>query len=302
MACWITDGSSGFSINGNVVTVAHIDEQQYMYNAMWQDGNGVLSGKHYWKIHFLTLTDIASVGLTSKECLKQGYACQAILYSGNLTNCSGRLVGSFGPSPKEGDVIGILAIFESDRLKVYIDVNGKSLGLAFNVPASTFNSIYPIVSFNDSGSATCTKQTEIPDIFNRAPTTFAGIEGDWKLTDFQENGVMVDIPCSSTSSIALKEANRYTWHVSATNSYWTTLYKEDGNWKTSDTLRTLMGILCPKLLKFECSMSVLMSDVKIIEIDESGHLSIKSDKISSTWSRNDTAPGPYVGEPFALFR
>lgn len=298
MACWITDGSSGFTVNGNVVT--HIDDQgvDNVFNAMWQEGDGVSSGKHYWKIHFQTLEDGAGVGLTSKDHFKEGYACKAIKYLGNLSNSGGLLVGNFGPRPNVGDVIGILAVFEDDRLKVYIDVNEKSLGLAFNVPASTFKTIFPIVSFHKSGSATCTKQPETPNITGRASTTFTGIEGDWRLTNFQENGVILDLPCSPTSKIAKKETDKYSWHVKVVNGIRTSLSKEDGNWKTSGAFSTQM-LGPPESMKVEHSVNRLIGEVKIIEIDGSGNLSVKSDKISTTWARYDSAPGPYVGEPFA---
>lgn len=298
MSCWITDGSSGFTVNGNVVT--HIDDQgvDNVFNAMWQEGDGVSSGKHYWKIHFQTLEDGAGVGLTSKDHFKEGYACKAIKYLGNLSNSSGLLVGNFGPRPNVGDVIGILAVFEDDRLKVYIDVNEKSLGLAFNVPASTFKTIFPIVSFHKSGSATCAKQPETPNITGRASTTFTGIEGDWRLTNFQENGVILDLPCSPTSKIAKKETDKYSWHVKVVNGIRTSLSKEDGNWKTSGAFSTKM-LGPPESMKVEHSVNRLISEVKIIEIDGSGNLSVKSDKVSTTWVRYDSAPGPYVGEPFA---
>lgn len=298
MACWIDDGSTGFTINGNVVT--HIDDQgvDNVFNAMWLDGDGVSSGKHYWKIHFQTLEDGAGVGLTSKDHFKKGYACKAINYLGNLSNCGGLLVGNFGPRPEAGDVIGILAVFEGDRLKVYIDVNEKSLGLAFDVPATTFKTIFPMVSFHKSGSATCTKQPDTPNVTGRASTTFTGIEGDWRLTNLLENGFRLDLPCSPSSKISKKDTDSYSWNVKVVNHLGTNLSKEDGNWKTSGVSSTMM-LGPPASMKVEKSVNSLMNEVNVIEIDESGNLSIKSDKLSSTWLRYDSAPGPYVGEPFA---
>lgn len=298
MACWISDGSHGFSINGDVVT--HVDNEgvDNVFNCMWHDGDGVSSGKHYWKIHFLTLEDGAGVGITSKDHFKQGYACKAIKYLGNLSNGGGLLVGKFGPSPSAGDVIGILAVFEDDRLKVYIDVNDKQLGLAFNVPASTFKSVFPIVSYHKSGSATCTKQADIPIITDRASTSFDGIEGDWRLINVQENGTSLALESRPTSTIRKKETNEYAWSIKVCNGLRTNLSKKDGNWKTSVTCSTKM-LGPPELMKLESLLSSLMKDVSTIEVDGSGNLSIKSERVGSTWTRYDSAPGPYVGEPFA---
>jgi len=298
MACWIHDGSSGFTINGNIVSYLDNEGCDNVFNCMWQEGDGVSSGKHYWKIHFHTLEDGAGVGLTSRDHFKQGYACKAIKYLGNLSNGGALLIGNFGPSPTAGDVLGILAVFEGDRLKVYIDVNGKSLGLAFNVPASTFKSIFPLVSFHKSGSATCTKQTDIPIYTDRAPTTFVGIEGDWKLTNFQEKGVTVALQSSPTCKIRKQEENKFSWHAKVCNNLGTTLSRVDGKWKASATRATMM-LGPPELMKLEHSVSGLIEGVRIVEVEANDNLSIKSETISSTWTRYDSSPGPYIGEPFA---
>jgi len=297
MASWIHDGSSGFTINGNIVSYVDNEGCDNVFNSIWQDGEGVSSGKHYWKIHFQSLEGGAGVGLTSKDRFKQGYACKAIKYLGNLSNGGALLVGNFGPSPTTGDVIGILAVFEGDRLKVFIDVNGKSLGLAFNVAASTFKSIYPLVSFHKSGSATCTKQTDIPNFTDRAPTTFVGIEGDWKLSNFQENGVTLPLQSSPTCKIRKQDANQYSWSAKVCNNLGTTLSRADGKWKTSGTCATMM-MGPPELMKLEHLVSNLMDGVKIVEVANES-LSIKSETISSAWTRYDSSPGPYIGEPFA---
>lgn len=92
MACWITDGSDRFTINGNVVTHVDYAYVDNVFNAMWQDG--VSSGEHYWKIHFPILESGAGVGLSLKDHFKQGYTCETIKYMGNLSNDSGLLVSS----------------------------------------------------------------------------------------------------------------------------------------------------------------------------------------------------------------
>jgi len=75
----------------------------------------------------------------------------------------GRLVDEFGPALKSGDTLGILCIATEDNLKVVFDVNGKSLGVAFDVPRETLGlEILPFVRLLDSAVlniATCTNST-----------------------------------------------------------------------------------------------------------------------------------------------
>lgn len=308
MVCWITDGSSGFTIKGNVVTHADDRGVDNVFNAMWRDGDGVASGEHYWKIQFHTLSHGAGVGFTSKDHFKQGYACNAIKYLGNLSNGSGLLVGKFGPSPKAGDIIGILAVFVGDRLQMYIDLNQQSLGLAFDVPASTFKSIYPVVAFHKSGSATCTKESKIPNIRVRAPDDFTGIEGDWKLGYFEEkridperfkqSGIDSEFLVVPTSTITKSGPYEYSWHVQMVNNLSTTLSRKDGIWKTSNSSLTMM-LGTPQSLKLEYEISSLIEEVKVVELDYRGDLIIKSDRIVTSWRRYDSTPAPFVGAPFA---
>jgi len=204
---------------------------------------------------------------------------------------------SFGPSPSAGDVIGILADFCKDRLKVYIDINGKSLGLAFDVPATTFKSIFPFVSFSKSGSATCTKQSEIPNITDRAPTPFSDIQGDWKLSSVQENGDRLKLQSSPTCKIRKEDANTYSWFVKVANNVSTRLSNEGGNWKTSHVLSTRM-LGPPELMKLERTISALMEGLKDIKIEANGHLSAKSENTLSAWTRYDSTPQAFVGSIF----
>lgn len=287
---WITDGSVGFTVNEDVVSYVDKRGGDNVFNAMWQEGDGVSSGQHYWKIHFPTLVGGAGVGLTSRKHFRKGYACDTIKYLGNLSDGGGLLVFDFGPRPKQGDLIGILAVFEGDRLKVYIDVNNASLGLAFDVPASLFESIYPMVSFKESGSATCTKQMDIPNIKTRTPEKFTGIEGNWKLT--RRNGGLKGSR-TATTKIKKIDTDTYYWGVDVVNLHRYTLTKTNGNWKAIRDRSTKMGG-DPASLAFEDSFMRSISHVTTFEIDVNGNLAIGS----STWTRYDATPEPYVGQPF----
>jgi len=305
MAHWQPDGSSGFTVDGNIVT--HTDESGggNIFNSLWDDGDGgVTSGSHYWKIHFDTLEDGGGVGLTSKDLFKKGYACKSLSYSGNLSNGGALLVPSFGVAPCAGDTVGIFASFVDDRLKVYIDINGKTLGLAFDVPASTFTSVFPIVFFNSSGSANCHKENDPPGSIVRAATTFTGIEGDFKFTELLEgNGnplpVASELASTLTTKLRKDGENEFVWLTSVVNNIISRLWMEDGSWKTSHTQTRMMAGL-PEHMEVEHKIIDLIGSLTSINIDDNGHLCAKSDNLTSIWTRYDATPGPYVGEPFSL--
>lgn len=302
MAQWLPDGSSGFTIDGNTVT--HIDESGggNIFNCLWDEGDGVASGSHYWKIHFDSLEDGGGVGLTSKERFKEGYACRSLSYSGNLSNGSGLLVASFGAAPCAGDTVGIYASFADDRLKVYIDLNGTSLGLAFDIPASTFDSVFPIVFFNTSGSAKCQKESEPPGSIKRATACFGGIEGDWKLKELiQENDDPADVRAELKATLSTKlrkdGENEYIWCTNVVNNIITRLWSEDDKWKTSHVQSTKM-LGAPEDMDVEGKIIDLIGALTSINVNENGDLSVKSDASSSVWTRYDATSGPFVGEPF----
>lgn len=298
---WITDGSPGFTINGNVVT--HVDENvvDNVFNCMWQEYNGVSSGKHYWKINFRTLDGGGGgVGLTTKESFGKGYQCKGFCFNGNLSDDGKRLlVADFGQSPVQGDTIGILVSFEGDRLKVFLDINGKSLGLAFNVSVSEtkFTSVFPMVRFNHSGSATCIREQEIPDFTKCVPVTYTGIEGNWKLKRIQEGtnsfvlqNFFVYLRHSPTSEIRKIGENEYSWYTEVLNSFRTTLSIVNGIWKTDSVFHTLVGGRA-EVMQFESKISDLISNVRTVEVDSDGTLHINSGTITSAWKRcNVTLP------------
>lgn len=301
MAYWQPDGSSGFTVDGNTVT--HIDESGggNVFNCLWNEGDGVTSGSHYWKIHFDTLEDGGAAGVTSTGLFKEGYACKSLSYSGNLSTGGALLVSNFGAPPCAGDTVGIFASFEDDRLKVYIDLNGKSLGLAFDVPASTFDSIYPIVSFNTSGSAKCHKENEPPSSLARLSTAFTGIEGDWKFKELiQEDesplAISSELQPKLTTKLRKDAENEYVWTTSVVNNIISRLWLEDDKWKTSQVSTRMLG--SPEDMEVERKIIDLIGALSSISVDDNGDLSVKSDTLSSVWTRYDGSPGPYVGTPF----
>lgn len=292
---WIPDGSPGFTIKGDVVT--HIDDNvvNNVFNCMWQEGDGASSGKHYWKINFRTLDGGGGVGLTSKEHFGKGYECKGFCFNGNLSDGSGLLVADFGPPPAAGDTVGILVSFEGARLRIFFDINGKSLGLAFNVAATRFTSVFPMVRFNHCGSATCGQEVEIPSLTKRVPITYAGIEGNWKLKHIHEGSdtfvlqnLFVYLSHSPTTDIRKISEGKYSWFTEVLNSFRTTLSLTNGTWRTDYVSHTFIGPSA-EVIQFEGKICDLMSNVKIVEVDGNGTLHIKSGTIITSWKRYNAA-------------
>lgn len=295
MAYWYTDGSDDFTIDGDVATC--LGGKVSAFNVLWRDGDdGVTSGRHYWRIELQALDGGVGIGLTSMEHFRKGDACRSIMYSGDLItggiNGSNCLVENFGSKPQVKDVIGILAVFEGVNLRVYFDINGRSLGLAFEVPASTFKSVRPMVSFFFSGSAVCTKVRNVPDITVRAPNVFVGFEGEWKLTKFDDADITVaDAP---RAKFVFLEAGKYQWYVDRLR---TTLTFVNGMWK-ADAVISPGKSRNPERREEEKAIRSLMAEVRIIEIVKNGMLSVRSETNTSLWMRIVSVHEPFVGEPF----
>lgn len=293
---WLTDGSPGFVTMGSTVKLTSNGGLGNIYNAIWRDGDrGVSSGQHYWQIHFPNLRSeivvgSTGVGFTSREYFTKGYACKSIVYNGDL-NASGmqdrergRVVANFGPKIKDGDTVGLLVVFENHRLKVYIDVSGTSLGLAFDILASSFTSIYPLVSFHFDGSATCGKYLNIPTgIKSRRENVFPGILGPWKLTKF--DGTAIPYPVAPDCVLSLTSSTKpdeYTWRIDQFRAF---LIHANGTWKSRNIIlpqrKSTKGVNPEKDKKYYD----LINGVNNVELDDTGHLCIRSTNISTTWIR-----------------
>lgn len=67
------------------------------------------------------------------------------------------------------------------RIKVYIILNDKSLGLAYDVPEKTLDGIYPAVTFESKGVVEI-KETDIATVpIDLEPVKPLNIEGNWSL-------------------------------------------------------------------------------------------------------------------------
>ncbi|CAF3092962.1 unnamed protein product [Rotaria sp. Silwood2] len=183
------DASSAINVQGNTVICQKEDFYGSPINVLWKDPADK-SGLYYWQIEFLQLDKQgnASVGLTTQDHFKAGYAIKSMEYNGNLADGSAFLVGSFGDCIKQGDNIGILLNLTDSEMKVHLFLNGQPLGLAFHVQAPfSISVINVVVSFSANGEATIIRLKQVPTSLDRQEEQFNGIEGHWKLVDYPQH-------------------------------------------------------------------------------------------------------------------
>ncbi|CAF2663783.1 unnamed protein product [Rotaria sp. Silwood2] len=142
------DASSAINVQGNTVTCQKEDFYGSPINVLWKDPADK-SGLYYWQIEFLQLDKQgnASVGLTTQDHFKAGYAIKSMEYNGKRMNLrSDSKVSSFSIS-----VINV------------------------------------VVSFSANGEATIIRLKQVPTSLDRQEEQFNGIEGHWKLVDYPQH-------------------------------------------------------------------------------------------------------------------
>lgn len=98
--------------------------------------------------------------------------------------------GNFGPTLKTGDKCSILVKLVDSRIKVYIILNAKSLGLAFDVLENTLDGIYPAVKFLGEGSVEIEESliSDAPVVLE--PVKPLIIAGNWTLHSLGDDDIM----------------------------------------------------------------------------------------------------------------
>jgi len=306
---WKTDGSEELKVlSPNEIQSSQESSTGNVYNALWKESEeGVSSGTHYWKVTFSQVPEHSSpwIGLTDLQKFKKGWSFRGLMFGGpgNLSDGGGLLQGEFGPGLKEGDTVGMLVKFEEGKLKVYFDIDGKPLGLAFDLAASVIGASggFPAVHFSGPGQATIEKCAEIPSNLSRPEPVFNGIEGDWKLSSYK--GATPPSHRSPTLRITKLEGTATSYsvflHVINNISFKLDHDASSGSWSSGDNGRisTLMGG-SREDMDFEASMNSLTTNPNKVEVDPAGALNILKGDLSSVWTRYSTAKSPVTTDPF----
>eukprot|EP01121_Diplochlamys_sp_Union-15-3_P022805 TRINITY_DN981_c0_g1_i2.p1 TRINITY_DN981_c0_g1~~TRINITY_DN981_c0_g1_i2.p1 ORF type:complete len:289 (+),score=49.49 TRINITY_DN981_c0_g1_i2:95-961(+) len=147
------------------------------YNTLYKPSSGGFSsGRHYFEVEIHS-GDV-KVGVTTETHFAPGWANKGLYYHGNLSDGSGLIISSFGPKIKPSDKVGVALELTDSSLKIYVIINGKSLGLTFFVSAPYPKPLFPAVSFSSPGEVTLSMPSNWPSI-TYEPDVDVGIEGSW---------------------------------------------------------------------------------------------------------------------------
>eukprot|EP01121_Diplochlamys_sp_Union-15-3_P010684 TRINITY_DN301_c0_g2_i1.p1 TRINITY_DN301_c0_g2~~TRINITY_DN301_c0_g2_i1.p1 ORF type:complete len:300 (+),score=55.22 TRINITY_DN301_c0_g2_i1:49-948(+) len=234
-------------------------------NALYiPSGGGFDSGKHFFEVHFNMESGDVSVGVTSEKHFGSGYGMTGLMYHSNLSDNGSLLQGGFGPQIGLKDKVGILVDLTDTNLKVYVILNDRSLGLAFDIPPPFPKPLFPVVTVKDPGEVTITQSSAIPSL-DYQPTVYHGIEGKWTTT-----GVPGVVNCSFSVQIEKSDQpDEYHASFSAGNHISGTLKKTDKGCSLSSGMSTMMLVTgeMANAENFVHSLSSTLKDVHTVGND-----------------------------------
>ncbi|GBG30178.1 Ran-binding protein 9 [Hondaea fermentalgiana] len=163
MSYWLGEETGLVKARANEAWVETKPKQSTRMNAMWKEGRGLspsLPDAQYFEFTIAEAPEGASmpvsIGLTDEKNFGAGWSFKGLSYGGNLSDGSSLLAQGFGPSLKQGDVVGLRAEMVERKnkrhdLEVYISVNGEGLGKAFSIDefeVINVGPLYPTVGFS----------------------------------------------------------------------------------------------------------------------------------------------------------
>lgn len=165
MTSFRLDGSNTLAAAGNEVWVTEKASQSTRYNALWQDGPGLVpaadvSVAQCFRVEALEGENVW-VGLTDEAHFGAGWKCKGLDYGGNLSDGGGLKRSRFGPGLDAGSSVDIRAELAPEAggdtftLNMHLAQDGKGLGQAFNVgglKTAMLGAIFPLIAFS-SGPA-----------------------------------------------------------------------------------------------------------------------------------------------------
>ena len=187
--------------------------------------------KYYFQIDILSMDrDSASlsVGVVRPSEFRKGYRNRGMFYNGNLTNCGGALILSYGPRPKQGDTIVVEYTELNDSFLVCVHVNGKRLGIAFQIPKGSATSreaasesFLPCLHGDGELKLKVSTSLEMP-VITAANNITHPLEGDWLLWEaFTDEANQQKIWPPSPSSVGTDNQHyRLTLHMEPKDDQW----------------------------------------------------------------------------------
>jgi hypothetical protein len=290
---WVVEQSestAAVSFNGDTVTCTQDGHYGSPVNVMYDDPADQ-NGQYFWQLEFQGFDGQGnvSVGLTTQQGFKAGWALKAMKYLGNLSDGGALLVSEFGDRIKSNDKVGLLLQLTDAELKLYIFHNDRPLGLAFHVQAPYPKPLYPVVGFSSNGTVKIARSQQIPTSLNRTALQFTGIEGTWKITDYPQH------PECAGVQFELKKQNEniYDLYTHVVNSMNCSLEHNPSNnqWKASGVLSTRMGGP-PDLMRKESVVGELISNIQSLDVQGEQELIIQTNNGEQVLLERFTVPGP----------
>jgi hypothetical protein len=192
--------------------------------------------KYYFQIDVLSMdTDSASlsVGVVRPSEFRKGFLNKGMFYNGNLTNCGGSLILSYGPRPKQGDTIVVEYTELNDSFQVRFHVNGKCLGIAFQIPkssrtssATASESFLPCLHGDGELKLKVSTSIEMP-VCTTTSSIAHPLEGDWLMLEaMADEANQRKIWPQSPSSVGTDNQHyQLTLHMELTDDQWKLVLK-----------------------------------------------------------------------------
>lgn len=269
---WIveqSDESSSVNVNGNTLTCFKEGYYGSPINILYKDP-AEKSGTYFWEINIDNCDEQGgnspSVGLTTDQGFKDGWALRAMKYLGNLSDGSSLLVSQFGDTIKSGDKVGLLLKLEEQDLKFYIIHNDRPLGLAFHIKSPYPTPLYPVVSFNSNGQIRINRSSSIPSSIERLSKSYNGIQGHWNIVQSNSNNDLIGIEFEIHPNDQTE--NNYRVHTRVVNGMNFTIdyNRSTGQCQTSAVMSTMM--MGPDdLMRKESSLNQFISQLAKLNLE-----------------------------------
>ncbi|RWS06103.1 hypothetical protein B4U79_16192 [Dinothrombium tinctorium] len=258
--------------------------------------DGIQDGIHYYE--FIFVEGNSFVGFTTKDHFADGFHIRGLFYGGTLSDGLASL-GAFSRRTHQGDTVGLRIDLTKEKIKIYVHLNGRSLGLAFDVNRGNISALYPTVHTYDDALIRIRKLETFPTETEYQPKVFSGIEGDFAFEQAVDNGKNVSTDGWKQFVLSLRKKPKlsndtfqvYRLHFAVINSINGFLIKnQNSKYEVKGVESTLIGTY-GEALKAEAFVFKLISGLEDV-VTNGDNLLIKSKSNTQLNLKRFTKPAP----------